>query len=57
MNEENEQGDLGWDDPGWDDPDTPDEPEYYYCLACGWSGLDYADYCPRCDGLCVEGVY
>lgn len=34
-----------------------DEPEYYQCLGCGWTGNHDPGHCPRCTGYCIDGVY
>jgi hypothetical protein len=40
------------------DLDDDDEPEYYQCLGCGWTGDDNPGVnCPRCTGATIEGVY
>lgn len=38
--------------------DDNDEPEYFECLCCGWSGNhNPGDFCPRCTGATISGVY
>lgn len=38
--------------------DEDDEPEYYQCLGCGWSGIENpGDQCPRCCGYSIDGVW
>lgn len=45
------------DDDYFDDDDYDDEPAYYQCLACNWTGDHDPGECPRCCGRCIEGVY
>lgn len=39
------------------DEDFEDEPEYYYCLRCDWTGDSDPGQCPRCSGWSIEAVY
>lgn len=42
----------------WEDPEEDyNEPEYYQCLSCGWTGNYDPKHCPRCTGYCIDGVY
>lgn len=48
------------DDDSWreDDDESDDEPEYYQCLGCRWTGnVNPGDICPRCSGATISGVY
>lgn len=42
----------------FDDDDANEEPAYYNCLGCGWSGVVNPGLnCPRCAGASIDGVY
>ena len=38
--------------------DGNDEPEYYQCIGCNWTGDVYpGPNCPKCTGASIQGVY
>lgn len=48
---------CGCGDEDWREEDDYDEPEYYQCLGCGWTGDQAPGDCPRCTGATISGVY
>lgn len=48
---------CGCSDDDWHEDQDEDEPEYYQCLGCKWTGDYNPERCPRCDGYCIDGVY
>lgn len=40
-----------------DNDDEDEEPEYYFCIGCNWTGDHDPQTCPRCGGMCIDGVY
>lgn len=45
------------DEDDFDYDDEDDEPVYYYCIGCNWTGDHDPGHCPRCSGFSIEAQY